>query len=232
MRLDFQETDFHAAIVTSVVVFGFDGDDLKVLVANKVNEPFQGALILPTKVVSPGEAVDHAAKELLVAVTGKDDWYLEQLNAFARLYRNPAGRVINIAFYGLIKLDDQLISKLKKDDYGWYDRDAVPPLAYDHDEILEFARERLKRRVKRRPIGFSLLPREFTLNQLQRLYECALGKSFDKRNFRRKILKSELLIELEKKTDPTSDVKKPSQLYMFNEKKYRKMTLKGYDFVF
>lgn len=232
MQVDFQESDFHAALVTSVVVFGFDGDDLKILVAEKKNEPFSGALILPTRVVQPGVAVELAAKELLSAVTGKDDWYLEQLNAFARLYRNPAGRVVNIAFYGLVKLDDQLKTSLRKADHAWYASDDVPPLAYDHDEILEFARERLKRRVKRRPIGFSLLPREFTLNQLQSLYECALGKSFDKRNFRRKILKSELLIELEKKTDPTSDVKKPSQLYMFNEKKYRKMTLKGYDFVF
>jgi 8-oxo-dGTP diphosphatase len=110
--------------------------------------------------------------------------------------------------------------------------DDVPAMAYDHDSVLEYAKERLKRRVKRRPIGFSLLPKEFTMNQIQRLYECALGKSFDKRNFRRKLLKSALLIETDKMTPATAQAKRPSRLYQFDEKKYRTMTLRGYDFVF
>lgn len=232
MKTDVHPSDFHVALATSVVVFGFDGSGLKVLIARKKNPPFANAMILPSKIIKPEEAVDRAAKSLLEIVTGKDDWYLEQLNAFAGLYRNPAGRVVNIAFYGLVKLDAHLENDLKKEEYHWFATAEVPPLAYDHDEILEFARERLKRRVKRRPIGFNLLPREFTLKQLQLLYESALGKSFDKRNFRRKILKSELLIELEKKTTSTTKSRKPSQLYMFNEQKYRKMTLRGYDFVF
>ncbi len=232
MNVDIKPNDFHAALATSVVVFGFDGEELKVLLSTKENDPFKGAQILPTSIVRENHSVEATARHLLTAVTGEDDWYLEQLNAFAKLYRNPEGRVVNIAFYGLVMLHDKLLKELKKSGYSWYNMNEVPPLAYDHTDILDFAKERLKRRVKRRPIGFNLLPEEFTLHQLQMLYECALGKSFDKRNFRRKILNSELLIDLEKKTSPSPEFKKPAQLYTFNEKKYVKMTLKGYPFVF
>ncbi len=232
MKVDIQNEDFHAALATSVVIFGFDGTHLNVLLATKENPPFQNATILPSRVVKPGNGVEETARRLLSSVTGHDTWYLEQLNAFAGLYRNPGGRVVNIAFYGLVRLSEQLKNNLRKEGYFWVDKNEAPPLAYDHDEILAFAQERLKRRVKRRPIGFNLLPKEFTLKELQTLYEHALGKSFDKRNFRRKILKAELLMECDKKTSPDSVNKKPAQLYMFNEEKYEKMTLKGYPFVF
>lgn len=232
MKVSIESNHFHAALATSVVIFGFDGERLKVLVATKENPPFEGAAILPSALVKPQRDVEETATSLLKGITGVDVWYLEQLNAFAKLYRNPEGRVVNIAFYGLIKLNQKLLTQLRREGYSWIDSDQVPPLAYDHDEILEFAKERLKRRVKRRPIGFSLLPKEFTLKELQNLYECALGKSFDKRNFRRKIITTQLLIELDKKTKPTSDHKRPAKLYKFNEDLYQKMTLKGYPFVF
>jgi 8-oxo-dGTP diphosphatase len=105
-------------------------------------------------------------------------------------------------------------------------------MAYDHDEVMAYARERFKRRVKRRPVGFTLLPREFTLNEIQRLYECALGRKFDKRNFRRKVLKSQLLIETGNTVRSSAKAKRPSRLYMFDEKKYQTLTLKGYDIVY
>lgn len=232
MKVSIEQADYHAALATSVVIFGFDGESLNVLTATKENPPFEGASILPSAIVSPNRDVHETATALLKKVTGVDNWYLEQLNAFAKLYRNPDGRVVNIAFYGTVKLDEKLLTQLKRKGYSWVPSNEVPPLAYDHDEILDFAKERLKRRVKRRPIGFSLLPKEFTLKDLQTLYECALGKSFDKRNFRRKIIGTEILIELDKKTKPTSDHKKPAQLYKFDEDKYQKMTLKGYPFVF
>lgn len=232
MRVEFSSEDFKVALATSVVVFGFDGAHLQVLIAQKAGMPYEGATILPSTVVHPNEDVEATARGLVERVTGRQDWPLEQLNAHAEVYRNPAGRVVNISFYCLIKLDDELQSNLKKENYRWVNADEVPAMAYDHDSILEYAKERLKRRVKRRPIGFSLLPREFTLNQIQRLYECALGKSFDKRNFRRKLLKSALLIETDKMTRATAKAKRPSRLYQFDEKKYRTMTLRGYDFVF
>ena len=232
MRVEFTPDDFRVALATSVVVFGFDGANLQVLIAQKVGMPYEGATILPSTVVHPNEDVEATARGLVERVTGKQDWPLEQLNAHAEVYRNPVGRVVNISFYCLIKLDDELQSNLKKANYRWVNAGDVPAMAYDHDSVLEYAKERLKRRVKRRPIGFSLLPKEFTMNQIQRLYECALGKSFDKRNFRRKLLKSALLLETDKMTRATAQAKRPSRLYQFDEKKYRTMTLRGYDFVF
>jgi 8-oxo-dGTP diphosphatase len=200
MRVEFTSDDFKVALATSVVVFGFDGDNLQVLIAKKAGMPYEGATILPSTVVRPSEDVEATARGLVERVTGRQDWPLEQLNAHADVYRNPVGRVVNISFYCLIKLDEELQSSLKKENYAWVNASEVPAMAYDHDEVLEYAKERLKRRVKRRPIGFSLLPKEFTMAQIQRLYECALGKSFDKRNFRRKLLKSSLLLETDKTT--------------------------------
>jgi 8-oxo-dGTP diphosphatase len=232
MRIEFSPDEFKVALATSVVVFGFDGENLKTLVAKKVGSPFEGAWIIPSSVVRAEEDPAFVAKELLSRITGKDNWLLEKLNGFAEPYRNPVGRVINIAYYCTIRLDDALENNLKKEGYSWVSVSDIPRMAYDHNEIMEYAKERLKRRVKRRPIGFSLLPAEFTLNNIQRLYECALGKAFDKRNFRRKLLKSQLLLETENFIRSSERAKRPSRLYRFNEKKYRTLTLKGYDFVY
>jgi len=232
MRVEFSPDEFKVALATSVVVFGFDGENLKTLVAKKMGHPFEGAWIIPSCVVRATEDPAFVANELLTRITGRNDWMLEKLNGFAEPYRNPVGRVINIAYYCTIRLDEALEHNLKKEGYTWVPSNAIPRLAYDHNEIMEYAKERLKRRVKRRPIGFSLLPAEFTLNNIQRLYECALGKTFDKRNFRRKLLKSQLLLETDQFIRSSERAKRPSRLYKFNEKKYRTLTLKGYDFVY
>ena len=232
LRIDFNPSDFNVALATSIVVFGFDNDHLVTLLASKVGEPYEGASILPSAVIMPTEAPESVAKNLLRELTGRDDWPLEQLNSFANPYRNPSGRVVNIAYYCLVRLSEELKSNLIDRGYSWVSVPDVPSLAYDHDEVLIYARERFKRRVKRRPVGFTLLPREFTLNEIQRLYECALGKKFDKRNFRRKVLKSQLFIETGNSVRSSTKAKRPSRLYMFDEKKYQTLTLKGYDIVY
>ena len=232
MRIDFTPEDFNVALATSVVVFGFDGDQLVTLVAKKDGAPYEGAHILPSAVIKPLEAPEKVVKTLLKSLTGRDDWPLEQLNSFANPYRNPSGRVVNIAYYCLVRLADELKTGLLERGFQWIPVQKVPSMAYDHDEVLTYARERFKRRVKRRPVGFTLLPREFTLNEIQRLYECALGKTFDKRNFRRKVLKSELLLETGNSVRSSAKAKRPSRLYMFDEKKYQTLTLKGYDIVY
>lgn len=232
MRTEFNTEDFQLALATSVVVFGFDGQELKVLLARKKGEPFDNAWIIPSSVVRVNEATQRIAMELLRRVTGKGDWPLEKLNGYDEPYRNPSGRVINISWYTTVRLDDDLSGDMKKPGYEWVSIHQVPPMAYDHNEILEYARERLKRRVKRRPIGFSMLAPEFTMGEIQRLYESALQKPLDKRNFQRKLLKSELLIELDKTKFSSPKARRPAKLYRFDEKKYRGMTLKGYDFVY
>ncbi len=232
MRVEFNKEDFNVALATSVVLYGFDGENLKLLIATKTNPPYAGANVLPSVKVKPSEDAFAVAKELMRRITGRDDWPVEILNAFSDPYRNPSGRVVNIAYYGTVRLDDDVHYNLQRSEYRWVNVDDLPTLAYDHNEIVDYSRERLKRRVKRRPIGFSLLPQEFTLNQIQTLYEAALGKDLDKRNFRRKLLKSELLLETGKTVRSSPKAKRPSALFKFDEKKYRTMTLKGYDFVY
>ena len=232
MRVDFSPDQFKVAIATSVIVFGFDGENLKIFLSKKVGTPFEGAWIIPSSVVNTDDETSSVANELLTRITGRNDWLLEKLNGFADLYRNPVGRVINIAYYCTVRLDPNLEDNLVREKYTWVNVNDIPPLAFDHNEIVTYAKERLKRRVKRRPIGFSLLPKEFTMYNIQRLYECALTKSFDKRNFRRKLLKSQLLIDTGNMVRSSIRAKRPSRLYMFDEKKYRTLSLKGYDFVY
>ncbi|MEY2752780.1 MAG: hypothetical protein RLZZ570_726 [Bacteroidota bacterium] len=232
MNIDFLPSDFNVALASSVVVFGFSGDELLTLIATKNGEPFNGAHILPSAIIKPDQAPENVVKQLLRELTQRDDWPLEQLNSFANPYRNPSGRVVNIAYYALVRLTDELKDDLESKGYKWIPVSKVPSMAYDHDDVMAYARERFKRRVKRRPVGFTLLPREFTLNEIQRLYECALGKKFDKRNFRRKVLKSQLLLETGNSVRSSARAKRPSRLYMFDEKKYQTLTLKGYDIVY
>lgn len=232
MNVDFKPDNFQVALATSVVLYGFDGHDLKLLIGTKTNDPFKGADFLPTIPVGVKEEPEMVVRKLMRKVTGFDDWPIERLNVFADPYRNPLGRIVNIAFYGTLRLNEELENNLGSSEFRWVNSDQTPPLAFDHNDIVDYSKERLKRRVKRRPIGFSLLPREFTLNQIQRLYECALGRELDKRNFRRKLLKSELLIETGKTIRSSPRAKRPSQLFRFDGKKYRTLSLEGYDFVY
>lgn len=226
---EYNEAYFKVALSTSVVVFGFDGETLLTLIGTKPHEPFLGAPTLPTSWIMPDEDVEDVGRNVLTASLGEREFYIEQLTAFAKLYRKPEGRVVNIAQYCLVNHD--YLKNAPEKGYYWVPANEVPSLVYDHNEIYEYAKERLKRRVKRRPIGFRLLPKEFTFNQIHGLYEQALGKELDKRNFRKKFIKSELLVDLEKSVKVEGS-KKPAALYGFNAKRYEKMSLKGYDFLF
>lgn len=222
---------FQVALASSVVLFGFDGNKLRIYIQEQTQEPHEGWLILPSTYVLPNKSNDHVIRKLIHNHLDLDEIYLEQLKAFAHVFRNPLGRVVNIAFYALIKLDETILSKTEKLSGRWVSYGEVPDLAFDHNEIIDYAKERLKRRFKRRPVGFNLLAEEFTLTELQLLYESALGKEMDKRNFRKKIFKSELIVETGNETDP-AQTRKAAKLYRFDEEQYKKMTLKGYDFLF
>lgn len=222
--------EFNVALGTSLIVFAFDGERLVTLIDQKGEEPYKGAPMLPSNWVKSHENVEDVAKELVRKKLGVDNLYLEQLNAFAKVYRNPMGRVVNIAHYCLVNWDE-----VKERDIShckWVSREEVPEMIFDHNEILIMAFDRLKRRVRRRPIGFVLLPKKFTFNNIHALYEECLNKSLDKRNFRKKFMRSELLIDTEETVFEAPGNKKPSRLYTFNKQAYEKLTLKGYDFTF
>ena len=221
---------FDVALGTSLVVIAFDGEKLVTLVGKKSEEPYRGAPMLPSNWVSASESVEDVAKSLAVKILGMDKVYLEQLNAFAKVYRNPMGRVVNIAHYALVNWD--LVKNVKVEGYEWINLNEAPEMIFDHNEILEMAYERLKRRVKHRPIGFVLLPKQFTFNMIHALYEECLGKTLDKRNFRKKFMRSQLLVEVGESIFEAPGNKKPSRLFEFDQKEYDKLTLKGYDFKF
>lgn len=221
---------FQVALSCSVVIFGFNGKELLVMSETRTQEPFKGAPMLPSEMVEPDQDLDHVVTNILTKVFGAlPENHTEQLRAFTNPYRNAKGRVVNIAQYAVVSYS--AANSKPKPGYEWHLFDEVPNLVFDHNEIFTFSKERLKRRVKRRPIGFHLLPPLFTFKQIYTLYQQALRKKLDKRNFRKKLFKSDLLME----TDETIVVlenKKPSRLYTFNTKEYEKLTLKGYDFGF
>lgn len=229
-----EEPDFHVSLSTSLVLIGFDGSRLQILLARSMRPPFDGALFLPSRYLNADDELMLSARKMFEQLFGYDDpSMIEQLQAFGKVFRHPGGRVINIAHYALVRKEDFQASKWDKHNLQWYPYDQIPDLAFDHNDIVQYAKERLKRRVKRRPVGFRLLSDEFTLGQLQSLYEMALGKTFDKRNFRKKLFKTTLLIDLDKKADGKAPGQhKGSQLFSFNQEKYATMKVQGYDFLF
>ena len=226
--------DFNVALSMSLVLFGFDGDQLQLLLARSQRDPFKDALFLPSRYLEASDELMLSARSMFHGLFGYDDpEIIEQLKAFGGAFRHPMGRVVNVAFYALVRKEDFLAEKWESHSMQWVPSDRVPDLAFDHNDVVTYARERLKRRVKRRPVGFHLLPSEFTLGQLQSLYEQALGKTFDKRNFRKKLFKSPLLTDLEKKaTGREKGQHKGSRLYAFDRERYQRMKSEGYDFLF
>lgn len=233
MTTEEKELYFNIAMSSALVLFGFDGEDLKILIYRKKDEPFQGALALPSKYVAPNETNEMVIRQMLHERIGINppNLYIEQLKAFVKVFRNPLGRVINVGYYALIKLTPEIEKEVANRKGIWVKYNDIPDLAFDHNEIVTYAKERVKRRVKRRPIGFNLLSKEFTIAQLQSLYEKALDRELDKRNFRKKIFNSNLIIETGNTTDP-KEHRKVSKLYSFDAEKFERLSLKGYDFLF
>lgn len=220
----------HAKIHVAVdcIVFGFINGELKVLLLTRDFEPGKGKSSLVGGFVREDESLDAAAKRILYDLTGLRDVYLEQLYAFGAVDRDPGERVISVAYYSLLKAQDLDEDHVKRHGARWCPIDQCSPLIFDHDEMKERALKRLQRRAKSQPIGFELLPRNFTIPQLQNLYEVIYRKKFDNRNFRKKLLSMNILEKLEAKDKSTS--KKGAYLYRFDRKKYKKLQERGFLF--
>lgn len=219
------------ALTVDCVVFGLDLEeaDLRVLLIQRALEPFRGAWALPGGFVHVDETVDQAALRELREETGIDRVFLEQLYTFGRVDRDPRERVVSVAHYALVKLADHRIhAATDAHDAAWFGIHDIPSLAFDHEEILELALQRIKGKVRYQPIGFELLPAKFTLTQLQRLYEILLGQTLDKRNFRRRILAMSILTELDEVEQGVSH--RAARLYRFDEQRYRDKRRAGFHF--
>ncbi len=204
----------HAVIATDVVIFTVYEEQLKVLLIKMKKKPFVGMWAIPGGLVHGKESVDEAAQRHLIEKTGVKDVYLEQLYTFGHVDRDPFGRVVSVAYFALIpNAGLKLKTTSEYDDVAWFSVAHLPKLAYDHTEILETAIQRLKAKLGYSTISYSLLPKEFTLSQLQHIYEVILGDALDKRNFRKKILSLGLLKRLGKKR--SGGASRPAELYTF-----------------
>jgi len=211
------------------IIFGFDGDVLKVLLIKRKEEPFAGSWALPGDRVSIDENLDTAAIRVLEELTGITDVYLDQVFTFGKVDRHPSGRVITIAYYSLVnitKVDIAAASFAEK--VEWKEVRSIESLAFDHFEIMVTCLNRLKQDLKLRPIGFELLPEKFTLSELQKLYEVILEQDLDKRNFRKKILSMNILKTLHELQQGVSH--RPAKLYSFDAVKYEEVKENGFIF--
>lgn len=222
---------FKSAFTVDNVIFGFDEGDLKVLLIKRAEEPYMGKWGLPGYFVYPTEDLLSAARRVLRETTGLENVYLEQVKTFGSVDRHPQGRVITVAYYSLIKTSDyklQASSAVFVQKAKWHSVSKLKDLAFDHAEILDACFQLLKRRVRRRPVGFELLPPKFTLTELQHLYEAILETDLDKRNFRKKILSMDLLVDLDEVQEGVAH--RPARLYKFDKAKYEAFLADGYIF--
>lgn len=218
------------SLTVDCVVFGLDTDqELKIMLIQRDIPPFEGKWALPGGFVRLDESLEKAAFRELEEETGIKSIFLEQLYTFGGVNRDPRDRVVTVAYYALINLSEQQI-KATTDarDAQWFPIHNIPELAFDHQDIVAVALKRLKGKVRYEPIGFELLPTKFTLSQLQKLYETLLDQPLDKRNFRRKILSMNLLIELDEWQTGVSH--RAARLYQFDEQKYLQLQKKGFNF--
>jgi len=218
-----------AAVTVDCVVFGLDDEDLKVLLIRRDLPPFEDKWALPGGFVRLEETLDEAARRELQEETSLERVFLEQLYTFGGIDRDPRERVITVAYYALVRLSDHRVqAATDARDAVWFAMDDLPSLAFDHDQILETAHQRLQGKVRYQPIGFELLPPKFTLTQLQKLYEIVLGRVLDKRNFRKKIQGMGILEELDEVEKDVAH--RAARLYRFDKKEYGRIVKQGFHF--
>lgn len=235
-------------ISVDCVVFGFDQSKLNVMLSKRELKDTETGKIIFTDYtvmghhVLVGEDIDSAAIRVLKEKTGLDNIYLKQFQTFGELDRISkendqiwikktfpvaSDHVISIGYYSLVDS-----TKVKPDRYhknsSWFPVDELPTLGFDHEKMIKMALEFLKRRLRREPIGFELLPEKFTLSQMQKLYECILRTKFDRRNFRKKVLQMKYVIPLDEKQKGVAH--KPAQVFIFSKDVYERTKREKLDF--
>ncbi len=223
-RIEYKSYD-RFLLAVDCIIFGFDGTGLKALLIKRGFEPEMGKWSLMGGFAQKEESVDKAAERILYQLTGLERIYMEQLHCFGDVGRDPGGRVVSIAYFALIKIDDSNQELLESHKAKWVDLKKLPSLIFDHKLMIKLAKERLQQKVSNHPIGFELLPNKFTLQQLQALYEAIFETSFDKRNFTRKILSLGILERLDEKEKESS--KKGAFYYVFDKRKYKQLESEG-----
>jgi 8-oxo-dGTP diphosphatase len=223
------EKNYGIELSVDCIIFGFDEQKLKVLLIRSDLKKYSGKWSLLGDLVFPSEDLDAAAYRVLKQRTGLSDVYLEQVSTFGTVSRHPAGRVVTVAYCSLINVQHHKLNILDNE-LHWHDVKSVSDLAFDHQQIFDTCFKQLQKRVQEHPLGFNLLPKKFSLRDLQNLYEAILDVTLDRRNFRKKFFSMDLLIDLDEMEQDVPH--RPGKLYKFNFEKYgkKKKSWVGIDF--
>ena len=219
------------SLTVDCVVFGLDleAGQLNVLLIERDGEPFARQWALPGGFVRAGESPEAAAMRELKEETNIGDVYLEQLYTFGAPERDPRGWIISVAHYALVAPEAHaLIASSDARQAAWFSVTQLPALAFDHKQIFETGLARVRGKVSYTPIGFELLPKKFSLKELQKLYEIILGRALDNRNFRKKILGFGVLQET--KDMQRGVAHRAARLYKFDERRYKQLVKQGWNF--
>lgn len=206
----------HPAVTVDIVIFTIRDDQLKLLLIRRSGEPYRGKWALPGGFIQLDEDLEQSARRELEEETGVSAVYLEQLYTFGKPGRDPRERVITVAYYALIPSDKlQLRAATDAEAVGWFGMDEIPELAFDHDGILAMAHERLVAKLDYSTIAFQFMGEEFTLSELQSVYEIILREELDKRNFRKWVLALEQIEETG--GERRDGAHRPAKLYRIKE---------------
>jgi 8-oxo-dGTP diphosphatase len=217
-------------VTVDIVIFTLREGSLQVLLVKRGVPPFEGQYAVPGGFIRGDESLEEAALRELYEETGVRNVFLEQLYTFGDPKRDPRGRVITVAYYALIASDKlSLVAGADAADAQWFPASSVPPLAFDHRSILDYALERLRNKLEYTTVGFQLLREKFTLGELQAVYEAILGRPLDKRNFRRKLA---LLGILKPLREWQRTGRRPARLFRFAAARFEKLKDKGILFPF
>lgn len=205
------------SVAVDIAIFGYHQDRLSVLLLNRKEEPFKNGWTLPGAFLQIEETFSEACVRVMQTKLGMARVYLEQLYSFDDPDRDPRGRVISVSYYALINPEKFRISAgTMANDVQWFDVKKVPQLGFDHKEIFKLALKRLRSKILYFPVGFELLDERFTMSELHKLYECILDTEIDRRNFSRKILDAEYIINTGTKREGLKN--RHPDLFMFNKK--------------
>lgn len=206
-------------VAVDCIIFGFDGNDIKLLLVQRGLKPEKGKWSLMGGFLQSGESLDQAANRILKKLTGLEGVYMEQLQTFSDPLRDPVERTLSVAYFALIDIH-QYEKQLSADYHAeWFLLKKTPELIFDHKKMMEMAKRQLRYKAALHPILFELLPSRFTIPQLQILYEGIYDTTFDNRNFSRKVLSTELLIKQKEKDKANS--KKGAFYYKLDKRKYK-----------
>lgn len=212
------EDEDKVLLAVDCIIFGFDEEDLKVLLIKRGFEPERGKWSLVGGFLTQGETLEEAAIRILNLYTGLNNIFMEQVATFSEVERDPAERTVSTAYYALINIKEHNQKLIKKFSAEWFSLSECPQLIFDHPRMVETAIKKLRNRAATMPIGFELLPEKFTMRQLQKLYEAIWDRKLDKRNFINRIRSMDIVKKLDEK-DMTSS-RKGSYLYHFDSEKY------------